>query len=61
MRAMVAGAGIAGLMLALRVTRAGFDVSLVEIADGPRGEGYTSVPITSTHTSHGSIRSSTAR
>ncbi len=39
MRAMVAGAGIAGLTLALRVTRAGFDVSLVEIADGPRGEG----------------------
>ncbi len=40
MRALIAGAGIAGLALALRLRQAGYDVSLVEIADGPRDEGY---------------------
>ncbi len=40
MRALIAGAGIAGLALALRLRGAGWDVVIVEIADGPRDEGY---------------------
>lgn len=40
MRAVVSGAGIAGLTLAWWLQADGWDVVLVERADGPRGGGY---------------------
>ena len=40
MRAMICGAGIAGLTLAWWLERDGWEVSLVERASGPRDEGY---------------------
>lgn len=40
MRALICGAGIAGLALAWWLERDGWQVQLVEQADGPRGEGY---------------------
>ncbi|GAB2925695.1 FAD-dependent monooxygenase [Micromonospora polyrhachis] len=40
MRAVVCGAGIAGLALAQRLDATGWDVVVLERADGPRGQGY---------------------
>lgn len=40
MRAVICGAGIAGLALAQRLTAAGWHVVVVEKADGPRTQGY---------------------
>lgn len=40
MRAVVCGAGIAGLTLAWWLERDGWDVTLLELADGPRQDGY---------------------
>ncbi len=40
MRALVAGAGIAGLTVADGLARGGWDVTVVEQAPGPRGQGY---------------------
>lgn len=40
MRAVVCGAGIAGLSLALQLDRHGWDVTVLEAAPGPRTEGY---------------------
>jgi 2-polyprenyl-6-methoxyphenol hydroxylase-like FAD-dependent oxidoreductase len=40
MRAIICGAGIAGLTLAWWLQRDGWDVTLVERASGPREEGY---------------------
>ena len=40
MRAIICGAGIAGLTLAWWLRRNGWDITLVERATGPREEGY---------------------
>lgn len=40
MRAVVCGAGIAGLTLGWWLQRDGWDVTLLELADGPRQDGY---------------------
>lgn len=40
MRALICGAGIAGLALAERLTGHGWDVTVVERAPGPREQGY---------------------
>jgi len=40
MRAIICGGGIGGLTLAWWVRRAGWQVTVVEQADGPRGGGY---------------------
>lgn len=40
MRALVCGAGIAGLALAQRLTTTGWEVTVVERAPGPREQGY---------------------
>lgn len=40
MRALICGAGIAGLALAQRLTTHGWDVTVVERAPGPREQGY---------------------
>ncbi|MDT0330647.1 FAD-dependent oxidoreductase [Nocardiopsis lambiniae] len=40
MRALIVGAGIAGLTLAHRLSHHGWDVTLVERAPGPRPQGY---------------------
>lgn len=40
MKALICGAGIAGLTLAGRLNRHGWDVTLVERASGPRRHGY---------------------
>lgn len=40
MRAVISGAGIAGLSLAQRLSHHGWDVTLVERAPGPRDQGY---------------------
>jgi 2-polyprenyl-6-methoxyphenol hydroxylase-like FAD-dependent oxidoreductase len=39
-KALIVGAGIAGLAAALRLRRGGWDVLVVEKAPGPRGGGY---------------------
>ncbi|WP_033418482.1 FAD-dependent monooxygenase [Serinicoccus marinus] len=41
MRAVVSGAGISGLAVAHALTSLGWQVDLVEVAPGPRTEGYT--------------------
>ncbi|KNE83022.1 MULTISPECIES: FAD-dependent monooxygenase [Streptomyces] len=40
MKALICGAGIAGLALAARLLDHGWDVHLVDKAPGPRGQGY---------------------
>ncbi|MQA24504.1 MAG: FAD-dependent oxidoreductase [Micromonosporaceae bacterium] len=40
MKAVICGAGIAGLALAQRLDSIGWDVVVVELADGPRTQGY---------------------
>ncbi|WP_030543542.1 FAD-dependent monooxygenase [Streptomyces albus] len=40
MKALICGAGIAGLTLAARLLDHGWDVHLVDKAPGPRGQGY---------------------
>lgn len=40
MKAVISGAGIAGLSLAQRLTTLGWDVVLVEKSPGPRSQGY---------------------
>ena len=40
MRALICGAGIAGLALAQRLTSSGWEVTVVERAPGPREQGY---------------------
>src|SRR5579884_299916 len=40
MKVLICGAGIAGLALAQRMQRHGWEVSIVEHAPGPRSQGY---------------------